>query len=121
VDDARAAVEAFFAGFNARDIEAIRASLHYPHIRFASGRIITANQPGDYVIPFERLAEHEGWHHSTLDRCEPVHEGPDKVHFDVRFRRYHEDGECYAEHRALWVITRQDDGWGVQARSSYAP
>ncbi len=119
--DARGAVEAFFAGFNARDIEAIRAALHYPHIRLASGRIMTANQSSDYEIPFDRLAEYEGWHHSTLDRCEPIHEGPDKVHFDVCFSRFHEDGTLYATHQAVWVVTRIDGHWGIQARSSFAP
>ena len=119
VAEARRAVEAFFAGFNARDIDAIRKALHYPHIRFASGRIATANEPDEYHIPFGLLAEREGWHHSTLDACEPVHEGPDKVHFDVRFRRYHEDGSCYDEHRALWIVVRSEGRWGVQARSSY--
>ncbi len=119
--EARAAVEAFFAGFNARDIDTIRGALHYPHIRFASGSIATAETPADYQIPFERLVRHEGWHHSTLDACDVVHEGPDKVHFDVRFRRYHDDGSVYASHRALWIVVRQQGRWGIQARSSYAP
>ena len=119
--EARQAVETFFGGFNARDIDEIRAALHYPHIRFASGSIATAETPADYVIPFDRLVEHESWHHSTLDSCDVVHAGADKVHFDVRFRRYHEDGSSYAEHRALWIVTRRDGRWGVQARSSFAP
>ncbi len=119
--EARQAIEDFFKGFNGRDIEVIRTALHYPHVRLASGRVMVTETPGEYRIPFERLAEVEGWHHSTLDAADVVHAGPDKVHFDVRFSRYREDGTRYAEHQALWVVTRQGDHWGVQARSSYAP
>ncbi len=119
--DARKAVEAFFDGFNARDPDAVRSALHYPHVRFASGSVRINDDAASFKIPYDLLVEREGWHHSTLDACEPVHEGPDKVHFDVRFRRYHEDGSCYAEHRALWIVVRSEGRWGVQARSSYAP
>ena len=119
--DARKAVEAFFDGFNARDQEAVRAALNYPHVRLASRRVLITETASDFAIPYDRLIAAESWHHSTLDRCDVVQEGPDKVHFDVRFRRYLEDGTCYATHQSLWIVTRLDDHWGVQARSSYAP
>ncbi len=119
--DARKVVESFFDGFNARDPEAVRASLNFPHVRLASSRVVTVERREDFGVPYDLLIEREGWHHSSLDRCELVHEGPNKVHFDVRFRRYHEDGACYAEYQSLWIVTCIDDHWGIQARSSYAP
>lgn len=118
---ARAAVEAFFAGFNGRDNEAIRSAMNFPHVRLASGRVRTVERAEDFATPFERLAEVEGWNRSTLDACELIHAGEDKVHFDVTFSRYHADGERYATHRSLWILTKLDGHWGVQARSSYAP
>jgi hypothetical protein len=118
---ARRAIDSFFEGFNARDQQKIRDAFHFPHVRFASGRVMVVEQPSDFHTPFDRLIAAEGWHHSTLDSAEVVHEGPDKVHFDVRFSRYKEDGSRYAEHRSLWIVTRTDDHWGVQGRSSYAP
>ena len=111
--DARKAVEAFFDGFNARDQDAVRASLNYPHVRLASGRVLITQTAADFAIPYDRLI--------ATDRCEVVQEGPDKVHFDVRFRRYLEDGSSYATHQSLWIVTCLDAHWGVQARSSYAP
>ena len=45
----------------------------------------------------------------------------DKVHFDVCFSRYLADGSRYATHQALWVVTRLEGHWGIQARSSFAP
>ena len=50
-----------------------------------------------------------------------IHEGKDKVHFDVCFSRFKEDGTCYATHEAVWVVTRVEGHWGIQARSSFAP
>ena len=119
--DARKAVEAFFDAFNRRDQDDVRKALHYPHVRFASDRVRVTETAEDFTIPYEWLEKKEGWHHSTLDSCELVHEGPDKVHFDVRFRRYHADSSCYASHQTLWIVTCRDGAWGVQARSSYAP
>ena len=119
--DARSAVEAFFEGFNARDDDAMRAAMNFPHVRLASGRVRTVERAEDFSTPFGRLAEIEGWDHSTLDACELIHAGEDKVHFDVTFSRYHADGEKYATHRSLWIMTKLDGRWGVQARSSYAP
>jgi hypothetical protein len=118
---ARKAVEAFFAGFNNRSDDGMRAAMNFPHVRLASGRVRTVERAEDFTTPFDRLTEVEGWHHSTLDACEVVHAGADKVHFDVTFSRYHDDGTRYATHRSLWVMTKLDGHWGVQARSSFAP
>ena len=119
--EARGAIEHFFAGFNARNQEAIRAALHYPHVRIASGRVAIAHNASEFRIPFDALIAAEGWHHSTLDAAAVVHEGPDKVHFDVRFSRHRKDGTRYATHTALWIVTRENGRWGLQARSSFAP
>jgi hypothetical protein len=119
--DARKAIDGFFVAFNAHDQEGIRAALHFPHVRLASGTVRVWEKASDFNTPFDRLTAVEGWHHSSLDEAKVIHEGPDKVHFDVRFSRYKEDGSRYAQHATIWVVTRVDDHWGVQARSSFAP
>ena len=78
-------------------------------------------KPEDFKTPFDALKRAEGWHHSTLDRADVIHEGADKVHFDVCFSRWKEDGPSYAVHQAIWVVTRVEGHWGIQARSSFAP
>lgn len=120
-EKARGAVDAFFEAFNAQDQDAHRAALNYPHVRLASGRVRVVSSPDDFDVPFDRLKASEGWHHSTLDRCEPIHADADKVHFDVAFSRYKADGTRYATHEAIWIITNHAGHWGVQCRSSYAP
>ncbi len=118
---ARGVIDAFFNAFNARNQEGVRAALNYPHVRIASGRVAVAANASEFRIPFDALVAAEGWHRSELDAAAVVHEGPSKVHFDVRFSRYREDGTRYATHTALWIVTRQAGRWGLQARSSYAP
>ena len=111
----------FFEGFNARDNDAIRKALHYPHVRFASGRVRIAEDQSAFKTRFDFLIEREGWHHSTLDSVEVIHASDDKVHFAIEFSRYKEDGTKYVTHKSLWIVTREDDHWGVIARSSFAP
>ena len=49
-----------------------------------------------------------------------IHSSEKKVHLDVQFSRYREDGTLIGSFKALWVVTNQDGHWGVQARSSFA-
>ena len=44
-----------------------------------------------------------------------------KVHFEVVFSRYKADGSKYATYQSLWIATKKDGAWGIQARSSFAP
>jgi hypothetical protein len=44
-----------------------------------------------------------------------------KVHFDDVFSRYKADGSKAATYQSLWIVTKKDGQWGVQARSSFAP
>ena len=123
--EAAKAIEAFFEAFNAHDGEAHLNTHHFPHIRIndkGQVRIVqnaSEYQPLDSVL--EYLTKREGWHHSTLDSVEVIHSSPLKVHFSIQFSRYKADGSRYAVHRSLWVVTKKDDRWGIQARSSYAP
>jgi hypothetical protein len=117
----RAVATEYVSAFTDRDMERSRAVLNYPSIRLASGRVMTWQSPDEYTIPWDLLAEREGWHHSTLDDVQVIQAGLDKVHIAAAFSRYREDGTRYVTHEALWLITNQDGHWGIQCRSSYAP
>jgi hypothetical protein len=39
----------------------------------------------------------------------------------VVFSRYKADGTKYATYQSLWMVTKKEGAWGVQARSSFAP
>jgi hypothetical protein len=120
VEQARNAIDAFFKAFNARDMEALKDSLNYPHVRIAIGRVAIAKDRSEFRGGFDGLAEREGWDRSTLDKADVVHASDNKVHFAIEFSRYKKDGTKYVTHKSLWIVTRLGDHWGVQARSSFA-
>jgi hypothetical protein len=62
-----------------------------------------------------------GWHHSGWDHRNVIHESEAKVHLDVQFTRYREDGSVIGVYPAVYVVVNQDGRWGIQCRSSFAP
>jgi hypothetical protein len=120
--EARAPIEAFFKAFNARDNEALKKTLHYPHVRInESGGVNVWRDASEAGTNFDALTRNEGWARSSLDSVTMRQNDPVKVHFEVLFSRYKADGTKYATYQSLWVSTKKDGGWGIQARSSFAP
>ena len=122
---AQKAIENFFNAFNAHDGEAYLKALHFPHIRINAKGDVTVSKDASELMSLERvldyLVKNEGWDHSTLDNVELIDASDEKVHFKIQFSRYHPDGTQYAVHNSIWIITKKDAQWGVQARSSFAP
>jgi hypothetical protein len=123
--EARKAMEAFFVAFNARDSEGLQKTMHFPHLRISGqNRISIRMNPVEskmlHDAAFDFLNKREGWDHSSLDMVEVVHESDVKVHFKIEFSRYKADSVKYATHKSLWIVTKEDDHWGILARSSYA-
>src|SRR5262245_52380016 len=120
--DARAPIEAFFKAFNARDNDALKKTLHYPHVRInEAGGVNIWKDASEAGTNFDALARNEGWARSSLDSVTMRANDPVKVHFEVVFSRYKADGTKYATYQSLWIVTKTSNGWGVQARSSFAP
>ena len=114
----------FMHAFNARDLEAWRQTLNYPHLRISgTGAVTIANTPAEYAagMDFERFAESIGWDHSNWDYRKVIHSTRGKVHFDVQFSRYNKDNEKIATYKAIYIVTNQNGRWGIMFRSSYAP
>jgi hypothetical protein len=63
-DIARAVAQEYVEAFTARDLQRSRDVLNYPSVRLASGQVNTWQRPEDDSIPWDLLAEIEGWHHS---------------------------------------------------------
>ena len=62
----------------------------------------------------------DGWARSQWDERTPIHVGPDKVHLKVAFSRWSADGSLIGNFETIYIVTRQDGHWGIQARSSFA-
>jgi hypothetical protein len=114
-------LDAYMAAFNAKDARAWGSTLHYPHIRFAGGKVKIWHTPEEYAADNDiGLLEKTGWRYSRWDFRHLVHADADKLHFALQFTRYDGEDRSLGSHQAFYILTRQAGRWGVQARSSYA-
>ena len=122
ISGAMAVTDAFLATFNAGDARGHAATLAYPHVRLASGKVAVYPDKASYVaaMNFERFTE-SGWAYSTWDERRVLQTSPDKVHVATLFSRHRADGSVYESFQSLYVIEKVDGRWGVRARSSFAP
>jgi hypothetical protein len=122
VAGAREAIDGFMAAFNAEDREAMQTRwLHFPHVRFHSGKVTVMETPADFTASvWERTGEAKGWARTAFDYAEPIDAGPNKVHFRVQFTRFRADGSPMGSYKSLWIVTLQNGRWGIQGRSSWA-
>jgi hypothetical protein len=116
-------LDEFMAAFNARDEKAWLATLHFPHVRVASGKTRLDATPEEMMssFDFEQFAKQFDWDHSAWLSRDVVQSGPDKVHVVVRFARYRADGSVSAEFDSLYIVARREGRWAVVGRSSFAP
>ena len=103
IDAGKDALVRFMEAFNSRDINAWRATLHYPHVRLASGDVVLNETAAQYASEdfFATFAERFSWHHSEWDFMVPIQADATKVHFATRFTRYREDGSALASFESL--------------------
>lgn len=116
---AMAVLDAHLAGLNRRDEAAVVATLHFPHYRLAGGRLQVWDRGEGYLADFLARAG-DGWARSEWDFRNVVAAGPEKVHLDVQFTRYREDGSPLGAYRSIWIVARLDGRWAAQLRSSFA-
>jgi hypothetical protein len=109
-------------GFNNRDVEAMLAEMHFPHMRLSGSDFQTWETPEDFARPqadMTKQLQAEGWHTTITKSIEAVQAGPDKAHLKIRQSRQHADGTEYNGFDTLWIFTKIDGKWGVQFRSSF--
>ncbi len=111
----------FMTGFNSRDSLKWAQTLNYPHVRVAGSEVIVWNTPEDYAKAndLQQFAK-TGWNHSQWDWRRLVQSSDDKLHFLVQFSRYNDAGKPVAAYESLYILTKKNNHWGVQARSSFA-
>ncbi len=116
--------DSFMHTFNDGDAEGHARTLAYPHVRLASGAV-RIWQSLEEAIPAMEMAfaalRRIAWDHSVWNHRRIVHAQPDKVHLDVQFTRYRNDGSVIGVYPAIYVVVRRGGAWLIQARSSFAP
>lgn len=116
---ARAVMAAHLAALNAQDSAGMAATLHFPHYRLSGGVMRVWEDADTYLGDFRKRAG-DDWHHTVWDSIDVLAAATDKVHLDVRFTRYRQDGSALGSFRSLWVISEIDGRWAAQLRSSFA-
>ena len=117
---ALACLDDYMDGLNRGDEAAVNAACHFPHVRLAGGEVGVWEKSGDYKLADFRDRAGDGWHHSTWDERTPIHVGDNKVHLKVKFSRWRKDGSLIGAFETIYIVTRLDGRWGIQARSSFA-
>lgn len=115
-------LDQFMTAFNARDTEAWSDTLHYPHVRFASQTVKVYPDPASFkrTLRFPSLIE-SGWHHSAWTQRSVTMASPEKVHIETEFERFNDQNESIGRFQSLYIVTKMNGNWGIQARSSLAP
>ncbi len=121
---ARAVMEEFLVAFNARDEARWAKTLLFPHVRISSGDVVVHPTYEGFVAAadLEAFAKRINWQRTVWDSIETVHVAQNKVHLKVRFTRYTPANEVLATYDSLYILQRHAElGWGIRARSSFAP
>jgi hypothetical protein len=118
---------AFFDTFNARDADGWAGVMSYPHVRVSPprpdatprtpSRVFVSAEEYATMAPtaFERIAS-TGWVRTEGIEPEVIHASDDRVHLAGGWTRYNAAGEPILTNRVSYVMTRLDEGWGIQAR-----
>lgn len=111
------ALDRYLETWNSRDATTWATSLHFPHVRPGPGAFEMTRTPEEYAkgIDFEQTLT-TGWHHSEWVTRDVLQVAADKVHASGTWQRYTADGKTLAGSDITYIITRQGDRWGVQAR-----
>ena len=105
--------------FNAKNAKTWQETYHFPHYRFASGKMSVLETATLDSIVFIRLKQ-SGWDHSKWDHRNIVQASNDKVHVDTKFSRFRADNSLIGVYESLYIVTKENGRWGVKFRSSYA-
>ncbi len=123
IREAHAVMDEFLAAFNARDEARWAETLHFPHVRIASGGVSVVPSKTEFIetTDLDDFARSNNWHHSEWDHIEVVQADPTKVHFKVTFSRFNPTGERYVTFDSLYILQNIDGQWAIRGRSSFAP
>ena len=119
IEAARAVLQSHIDALNARDENAIAATLHFPHYRLSGVDLKIWENADRYFDDFQTRAG-TNWSRSEFNDIKVVDASDTKVHLDVEVRRYDRSQTCITRFRSLWVITKEGDHWAAKMRSSFA-
>lgn len=106
---------------NNLDPEAIASANNYPNLRIREDHI-QVYETHDIYRSVEELVvmppmETSEWDHSEWDEIEIIQSSENKVHLAVDWSRINKDGDRYISSTQFYIVTNEEDHWGIQIRS----
>lgn len=120
LDPAQQAVESYVEGLNSLDPQALAATLHFPHVRLGASGLEFWRDEEEFLSGTEP-GRQRTWRLTTLESIKPIQMGATGANFAIRFVRVNSQGETLSAYDAVFLVTRRDSKWAVQARSTFAP
>lgn len=117
--EVRDLVVAMVDGYNRRDLEQLRRACNYPLVRLDRLEWSEAAQASDLLVDFAALQSRTGWSRSSVRYLDVrIPQSDDKVVATLTVARYGTDGRELPPEDAVYLVTRQDNRWGIQASST---
>ena len=120
---ARNVLEKYIEARNNRDVEGLAELHHYPSVVLRNVDLYVFNAPEDYITYEENTVmpnlDYAEWDHSKLNSVEVIQSDPGMVHLAIKIEDINIVGEMSGGgEEGIWVVTKIDDKWGIQARSN---
>jgi hypothetical protein len=115
-------LDAFMGALNAYDPAGMERCMHFPHPRIAADKVVVYAAPGSNPMDlFDRLKKEDGWSYSRWVKREVIQFNERKAHVVLSYTRFRADDSVIGTYDSLYVLTKVDGRWGIQARSSFGP
>ena len=114
-------IEDYIKAFNERDSIKMADLFNFPHVRFANDNVSVISK-SEYLANQEKvtkLLKKENWHHTEIKEIKNIQSSETKVHFVIHFLRLDKDSKVTHDFKTLWIVTKINNHWGVQFRSSF--
>jgi hypothetical protein len=114
---------AYMDAFNEADVTTTDSFINFPYASVGEDGVLVVNEKaGTLWSPhyFADLRKRYGWSHSCWDSRTVIQSSGSKVHLMVTFSRYRADGSKIGTFTAIWVMTRQNNHWGIKMRSTFS-
>lgn len=118
-------LELHMAARNSRDSDGLAAVNNYPNSRIGTdGSVFTWDTLESFAL-FNKFVtfpylDSLGWGHSEWDQIRVSQCDTSKVHITAQYSRYDVAGNLVQVAETFWIVTKQDDHWGMKFRSSFS-
>jgi hypothetical protein len=114
------ALDAYFEAWNGHDAQALAATQHYPFVRLADGYVEVSRSVEDFLAGPEP-GRQRTWFETRLDQAEVVQVTANGANVAATYSRRGRDGNVISRYEALFLVVRRQDGWKLQAVSTFGP